>query len=95
MLGKAEVAKHENEVLKDKLRNAKNKQEAQSTLVQACMEAQQITECNPQYGKLLMELIQEAHADYSRDTEITEQTRQYQQNQGYQNISNELINSKC
>ncbi|WP_045517011.1 hypothetical protein [Clostridium sporogenes] len=95
MLRKAEAAKQENESLKQKLRNAKSKQEALGILSQACMGAQQITECDPQYGNLLMELIQEAHADYNKDTGIPEQTRQYEKNQQYKNKLDILIDSQC
>ncbi|GAA0122302.1 MAG: hypothetical protein KID00_02550 [Clostridium argentinense] len=39
-------------------------------LVQASMEAQQIAECDLQYGNLLMELIQKSYEDYNNDTEL-------------------------
>jgi|GEM_PF-5820005 len=95
MLRKAEEAKQANESLKNKLRNAKSKQEAQKILVQASMEAQQIAECDPQYGNLLMESLKEAYEDYNKDLEFTGETQQYHQNQQNQNSSNALVDFKC
>ncbi len=89
MLRKVEEAKQANESLKNKLRDAKSKQEAQKKLVQASVEAQQIAECDSQYGNLLMELLKEAYEDYNKGLEFTRETQQYQ------NSPNTLVNFKC
>ncbi|HCQ89962.1 MAG TPA: hypothetical protein DIU45_09740 [Clostridium sp.] len=95
MLREAEETKQVNESLKNKLRNAKSKQEAQRILVQASMETQQIAECDTQYGNLLMELVKESYEDYNKDMEPTGKTQQYHQNQQNRNNSNALINFEC
>ncbi|WP_461612164.1 hypothetical protein [Clostridium sp. Marseille-QA1073] len=95
ILRKAEEAKQASESLKNKLRNAKSKQEAQKILVQTSMKVQQIAEGDPQYGNLLMELVKETYEDYNKDFEFTGETQQYHQNQQNQGNPNALIDFEC
>lgn len=64
-------------------------------IVQVSVEAQQIVECDPQYGNLLMELLKEAYEDYNKGLEFTGETQQYHQNQQNQSSPNALVDFKC
>ncbi|CDI49232.1 hypothetical protein [Clostridium tetani] len=80
MLRKAEMAKQENDALKRSLKKAKNKQQAQRILTQACIKAQLVSEIDPQYADLLMDTIQELYKDINKDSNPYDKAKQYTQN---------------
>lgn len=92
ILRMAESVKEKSESLKDKLKGAKTKEEAQRVIMSASSEASMVIELgNSQYGELLMEGIRDAVSKYNKVDESFE----YNKARNLQGKEKRYIDCEC